>query len=146
MLSAEFNRAVIRSIPTEQGMALPIALTVSALLLVSSLSMQSLALHARQRADQQRHAAGQRDRLASAAMEFLQVAQGPQSCLLAWPSDQWDAASVCPAADPQHLRQGRMTSLPWRLQRWEPDTGSRGRLSLLWADGSLTRQWLEVSP
>ena len=34
----------------------------------------------------------------------------------------------------------------WRLQRWEPHTGSGGWLSLLWADGSLTRQWLEVSP
>ena len=146
MLSAEFNLAVIRSTPTEQGMALPIALTVSALLLVSSLSMQSLALHAQRRADQERHTSGQRDRMASAAMEFLQDAQGQQSCLLAWSSDQWDAATVCPAADPQQLRQGRLASLPWQLQRWDPHVGSSGRLSLLWADGSLTHQWLEVSP
>ena len=146
MLSAEINFAVIRSPRTEQGMALPMAVTVSALLLISSLSMQSLALHARQRVDHERHAAGQRDRMASAAMEFLQVAQGPQSCLLPWPSDEWDVASVCPASDPEQLRHGRIASLPWRLQRWEPHTGSGGWLSLLWADGSLTRQWLEVSP
>lgn len=146
MLAAEINVVVIRAPRTEQGIALPIAVSVSALLLLSSLSIQALAIHANQRSHQARTAAHQRDRTASAAMEFLQQAQGTQSCLLAWPSDQWDAASVCPAADPQHLRQGRMTSLPWRLQRWEPDTGSRGRLSLLWADGSLTRQWLEVSP
>ena len=146
MLSAEFNRAVIRSIPTEQGMALPIALTVSALLLVSSLSMQSLALHARRRVDQERHTSVQRDRMASAAMEFLQVAQGTQSCLLAWPSDQWDKATICPAADPQQLRHGRLASLPWQLQRWEPPVGSNGRLSLRWDDGSLSHQWLEVSP
>ena len=146
MLSGEINLAVTRSPRTEQGLALPIALTVSALLLVSSLSMQSLALHAQRRADQERHRSGQQDRMASAAMEFLQDAQGPQSCLLAWPSDQWDAATVCPAADPQKLRQGRTPSLPWQLQRWEPRAGSSGRLSLLWADGSLTHQWLEVSP
>ena len=127
-------------------MALPIAITVSALLLVSSLSMQSLALHAQRRADQERHRSGQQDRMASAAMEFLQDAQGPQSRFLAWPSDQWDAATVCPAADPQKLRQGRLASLPWQLQRWEPHAGSSARLSLLWADGSLTHQWLEVSP
>ena len=80
-------------------MALPVAVTVSALLLIGSLSMQSLALHARQRADQQRHAAGQRDRLASAAMEFC---SRPGTAILSagWPSDQWDVASVCPAADP----------------------------------------------
>ena len=146
MLAAEINVTVIRSLHTEQGMALPIALTVSALLLVSSLSMQSLAHHARRRADQDRTAAGQRDRMASAAMEFLQGAQGPQFCLLAWPSDQWDAATVCPAADPQLLREGRLASLPWQLHSWMPHAGSGGRLALLWADGSLTRQWLEVLP
>ena len=146
MLPAEINVAVMRSTRSEQGMALPMAVTVSALLLISSLSMQSLTLHARQRVDQARHAAGQRDRLASAAMEFLQVAQGPQSCLLVWPSDQWDVATVCPAADPQLLRRGRLASLPWQLHSWEPHAGSSGWLSLLWADGSLTRQWLEVSP
>ena len=127
-------------------MALPMAVTVSALLLISSLSMQSLALHARQRVDHERHAAGQRDRMASAAMEFLQVAQGPQSCLLAWPSDQWDATTACPDAEPQQLRSGRLASLPWQLQRWQPHDGSSGRLSLRWDDGSLSHQWLEVSP
>ena len=146
MLAAEINLAVIRAPRTEQGMALPIAVTVSALLLLSSLSMQSLALHANQRSHQARTAAHQRDSTASAAMEFLQHAQGEQSCLLAWPSDQWDASTVCPAADPNQLRAGRMASLPWRLQRWQPYAGSGGWLSLLWADGSLTRQWLEVSP
>ena len=146
MLAAEINLAVIRTPHTELGMALPVALTVSALLLFSSLSMQSLALHARQRADQDRTASGQRDRMASAAMEFLQSAHGSQSCLLAWPSDQWSVANVCPAADPQQLRQGRTASLPWQLHSWEPLTAASGHLSLVWADGSLTRQWLEVSP
>ena len=126
-------------------MALPIAVTVSALLLLSSLSIR-LARHANQRSPQARTAAHQRDRTASAAMEVLRHAQGEQSCLLAWPSDQWDASTVCPAAEPHPVRAGRMASLPWRLQRWQPNAGSGGWLSLLWADGSLTRQWLEVSP
>ena len=68
-------------------MALPIAVSVSAMLLLSSLSIQALALHANQRSHQARTAAHQRDRTASAAMEFLQHAQGTQACLLAWPSD-----------------------------------------------------------
>ena len=35
--------------PQQRGFALPLALTTSALLLLSSLSLQTLALHARQR-------------------------------------------------------------------------------------------------
>ncbi|MDO6352337.1 hypothetical protein Q3Y53_07235 [Synechococcus sp. YX-04-1] len=38
--------------PKRQGFALPLALTTSALLLLSSLSLQTLALHARQRSRQ----------------------------------------------------------------------------------------------
>jgi len=146
MLAAEINVVVIRAPRTEQGMALPIAVSVSALLLLSSLSIQSLALHASQRSHQARTAAHQLDRTASAAMEFLQHAQGTQSCLLAWPSDQWDATTACPDAEPQQLRSGRLASLPWQLQRWQPHDGSSGRLSLRWDDGSLSHQWLEVSP
>ena len=146
MLAAEINVVVIRAPRTEQGMALPIAVSVSALLLLSSLSIQALALHANQRSHQARTAAHQRDRTASAAMEFLQHAQGTQACLLAWPSDQWETTTVCPAAEPNQLRTGRLASLPWQLQRWQPHDGSSGRLSLRWDDGSLSHQWLEVSP
>ena len=146
MLAAEINVVVIRASRIEQGMALPIAVSVSALLLVSSLSIQALAIHANQRSHQARTAAHQRDRTVSAAMEFLQHAQGTQSCLLAWPSDQWEATTVCPAAEPNQLRTGRLASLPWQLQRWQPHDGLSGRLSLRWADGSLSHQWVEVSP
>ena len=38
--------------PQQRGFALPLVLTTSALLLLSSLSLQTLALHARQRSSQ----------------------------------------------------------------------------------------------
>ena len=128
------------------GFVLPIAITSSSILLLSSLSLHTLALQMRQRARQQWHVAQRRDALLTAAMHFAKRSRGQEACLLAWPSDQWDASTVCPAAEPNQLRAGRMASLPWRLQRWQPNAGSGGWLSLLWADGSLTRQWLEVSP
>ena len=130
----------------ERGFALPVALTASALLLISSLSIQSLGLHARQRSLQALTAAERGDRADSAAMEFLQQAQGNQACLLGWSSQQWDAASVCPTAEPDLLRRGGFDDLPWRLNSWDPRGTTAGILTLLWSDGVTSRQWLEVAP
>ena len=66
--------------PKQQGFALPLALTTSALLLLSSLSLQTLALHARQRSRQALATAQIRDAERSVAMAFQQHAVGP--CLL----------------------------------------------------------------
>ena len=70
----------------QQGFALPLALTASALLLLSSLSLQTLALHARQRSSQALATAQTRDAELSVAMAFQQHAAGAYACLLALPS------------------------------------------------------------
>ena len=66
--------------PQQKGFALPLALTTSALLLLSSLSLQALALHARQRSSQALATAQTRDAERSLAMAFQQHAAG--ACLL----------------------------------------------------------------
>ena len=74
----------------QRGFALPLALTTSALLLLSSLSLQTLALHARQRSRQALAAAQARDADGSVAMAFQQLAAGAHACLLALPSSAWE--------------------------------------------------------
>ena len=64
-----------------KGFALPLVLTTSALLLLSSLSLQTLALHARQRSSQALATAQTRDAELSVAMAFQQHAAGVPACL-----------------------------------------------------------------
>ena len=65
---------------------LPLALTASGVLLLSSLSLQTFALHARQRSSQALATAKTRDAERSVAMAFQQHAAGVHACLLALPS------------------------------------------------------------
>ena len=78
--------------PKQQGFALPLALTTSALLLLSSLSLQTLALHARQRSRQALATAQTLDAERSVAMAFQQHAAGVSACLLDLPSLEWGSA------------------------------------------------------
>ena len=66
--------------PQERGFALPLALTTSALLRLSSLALQTLALHARQRSRQALAASQARDAERSVAMAFQQHAAGAHAC------------------------------------------------------------------
>ena len=104
------------------GFVLPIAIASSSILLLSSLSLHTLALQARHRARQQWQTAQRRDALHSAVMHFAQRSRGAESCLLALPSEQWlaQAKSVCPAANPTLLRSGAVEGLRWRLKQWTP--------------------------
>ena len=94
--------------PQQRGFALPLALTTSALLLLSSLSLQTLALHARQRSSQALVTAQTRDAERSVAMAFKQHAAGAHACLLALPSSEWDRSERCPGLNPGQLRSGRV--------------------------------------
>ncbi len=106
------------------GFVLPIAIASSSILLLSSLSLHTLAFQARQRARQQWQAAQRRDALLSAVMHFAQRSRGVEACLLAFPSEQWSAQDVCPAADPTLLLSGAMQGLRWRLTQWTPQMPS----------------------
>ena len=69
--------------PQQWGFALPLALTTSALLLLSSLSLQTLALHARQRSIQVLATAQARDAERSVAMAFQHTLLVPMPAC--WP-------------------------------------------------------------
>ena len=132
--------------PKQQGFALPLALTTSALLLLSSLSLQTLALHARLRSSQTLATAQTRDAERSVAMAFQQHAAGAHACLLALPSQDWNRSEVCPGANPAALQSGRLADRDWQLMDWQPHGVMSGTLQLHWSDGSQSRLDLELLP
>ena len=132
--------------PQQRGFALPLALTTSALLLLSSLSLQTLALHARQRSHQALAIAQTRDAERSVAMAFQQHAAGAHGCLLALPSSEWDASAVCPGANSAALQSGRVADREWQLLQWQPHGAMAGTLQLRWSDGRQSQLELELLP
>jgi len=132
--------------PKQQGFALPLALTTSALLMLSSLSLQTLALHARQRSSQALAIAQTRDAERSVAMAFQQHAVGAHACLLALPSSEWDLSAGCPGLNPALLQSGRVPDRDWQLVDWQPRGGRAGTLQLHWSDGHQSQLDLELLP
>ena len=132
--------------PKQQGYALPLALTTSALLLLSSLSLQTLALHARQRSRQALATAQTRDAEHSVAMVFQQHAAGAHACLLALPSPEWEGSEQCPGVNPALLQFGRVADRDWQLLDWQPQGTRAGTLHLRWRDGRQSRLDLELLP
>ena len=132
--------------PQQRGFALPLALTSSALLLLSSLSLQTLALHARQRSRQALATAQTRDAEHSVAMAFQQHAAGAHACLLALPSSEWALSTGCPGANPAALQSGRVADRDWQLLDWQPRGARAATLQLRWSDGRQSRLELELLP
>ena len=132
--------------PHQRGFALPLALTTSALLLLSSLSLQTLALHARQRSHQALVTAQTRDAERSVAMAFQQHAASAHACLLALPSSEWEGSAHCPGANPAALQSGRVVDRDWELMSWQPNGVMAGLLQLRWSDGRQSRLDLELLP
>ena len=132
--------------PKQQGFALPLALATSALLLLSSLSLQTLALHARQRSSQALATAQTRDAERSVAMAFQQHAAGAHACLLALPSSEWDLSVGCPGVNTALLQSGRVADPDWQLLDWQPYGAMSGTLQLHWSDGSKSRLDLDLLP
>ena len=130
----------------QRGFALPLALTSSALLLLSSLSLQTLALHSRQRSSQALATAKIRDAERSVAMAFQQHAVGAHACLLALPSSEWDKSAVCPGSNSAALQSGRLADRDWQLLQWQPHGAMAGTLQLHWSDGRQSRLDLELLP
>ena len=132
--------------PQQRGFALPLALTTSALLLLSSLSLQTLALHARQRSSHALATAQTRDAERSVAMAFQQHAAGANACLLALPSSEWALPTGCPGANPAVLQSGRVADRDWQLLDWQPRGGRAGTLQLYWSDGHQSQLNLKLLP
>ena len=128
----------------QQGFALPLALTTSVLLLLSSLSLQTLSLHARQRSRQALAIAQTLDAERSVAMAFQQHAAGAHACLLALPSSEWESSERCPGENPALLQSGRVDDRHWQLLDWQPKGARAGTLQLLWSDGRQSQLDLEL--
>ena len=118
------------------GFVLPLALSTAAVLLLSSLSLQTLAMHGRQRSRQLFTTAEQADARQSVAMDFLQRASGSNRCLLARHSEHWGDSGLCPGADPQQLQAGLGGALAWQLISWQPQDFASGTLQWRWSDAS----------
>ena len=121
------------------GFVLPLALSTAAVVLLSSLSLQTLAMHGHQRSRQRIATAEHADARQSVAMDFLQRASGLNSCLLTVPSEQWRNAGLCPGADPQRLQAGLSDALAWQLFSWQPQALASGTLQWRWSDASLAQ-------
>ena len=133
-------------VPTgSRGFALPLALSCSAVLLLSSLSLQTIALHGRQRSHHALLLAQRSDLHQSAAMDFQQRAQGANACLLRHAASAWHNPSLCPDADPQLMRQGRLGEEGWSLLDWQPSSPRSGQLHLRLGDGQEAQLSLEIS-
>ena len=132
--------------PHQQGFALPLALTASALLLLSSLSLQTLAMHTRQRSRQALATVQTRDAERSVAMAFQQQSIGANACLLALPSPEWELPGRCPGANPSALQSGHVADRAWQLLYWQPHGEMAGTLQLQWSDGRQSPLDLELLP
>ena len=125
---------------------MPLALTTSALLLLSSLSLQTLALHAHHRSSQALATAQTRDAERSVAMAFQQHAVGAHACLLALPFSEWELSAGCPGVNPALLQSGHVADRDWQLLRWQPHGVMAGMLQLRWSDGRQSSLELELLP
>ena len=119
---------------SSSGFALPLALSTSALVLLSSLSLQTLALHGQTGTRLAMQRANQDDAEHAVVMDFLQRARGDNACLLAWSSQRWSDPLICPGAQPSGLQRGLSDDLAWTLKSWDP---SARRLQIRWPDGAL---------
>ena len=123
---------------------LPLALTISGVLLLGSLSLQTLALHQHQRSHHALTTAQRRDDRQSLRADWLQRATGVQACLLALSSEDWTDHGICPGADPQLLMAGRIGERSWQLIHWQQAVGDSAQLQIRWGDGSEERFVVEL--
>ena len=115
---------------------LPLALTTSGVLLLSSLSLQTLALHQHQRSHHALATAQRRDDRQSLRADWLQRATGVQACLLALSLERWNDHRICPDADPQRLMAGHIGERSWQLTNWRLSEDGMAQLQIRWGDGT----------
>ena len=123
---------------------LPLALTTSGVLLLSSLSLQTLALHQHQRSHHALITAQRADEHHSLRADWLQRVRGAQRCLLSLPSAAWSDTTLCPNANPALLMAGRLGDRSWQLIHWTPNADGAAELQIRWRDGQDDQIALEL--
>jgi len=117
----------------DDGFVLPLAMGVALLLVLSSLSLQTLALQSHGLAAASERLRRVEDDLASAAHDLVGELNAGHRCLLSEPLPGWDPlAAPCPA--PQSLTGARSLATPavdYRLIAWTPsESGTDAELVL----------------
>jgi hypothetical protein len=100
---------------------LPLAWSVSLLLLLSSLSLQALALQGGSLQAVQQRRRQQEDQLMTAAQQLAGRLQRRHGCLLLHSHQHWAAAGCASAAELAALRQGEVEGQPWQLLAYSPE-------------------------
>jgi hypothetical protein len=130
--------------PAQAGFVLPLSLTGALVLLLSSLSIQSLLLHTRQVQAAERVRLQAEDRLASASQQWAARLKGPFACLLPVASTAWQTQPLPPACppdlDPQALQQLEIAAETVQLLSWEPSPDG-GELRLQVSPNGLQRRY-----
>ena len=131
------------------GFVLPLSITGALVLLLSSLSMQSLVLHTHQVQAAQRTRLHAEDRLASAAQRLAADLQGRFACLQTLPLADWSqeliTVSCPPDLDANQLKRQWLEGQEVQLTAWEPQEGG-GSFQLQLAGGDFSRRyWLSGS-
>lgn len=131
----------------EAGFVLPLSITGALVLLLSSLSLQTLVLHTRQVQAAERKRLQAEDRLASAAQRLAADFQGRLACLKGVPLADWRIQvlrSPCPAGlDAVALQRLWIDGQEVQLAGWMPQPEGGGALQLQLAGGGRARRfWL----
>ena len=129
---------------SEAGFVLPLSITGALVLLLSSLSMQSLVLHTRQVQAAERTLLRAEDQLASAAQRLAADLQGRFACLQAVPLVDGESGArpaTCPAElDADALQQLSIDGQVIELVGWSPQLIG-GVVQLQLAGGGLRRRY-----
>ncbi|WP_457767754.1 hypothetical protein [Cyanobium sp. ULC084] len=123
----------------EAGFFLPLSFGVGLVLLLSSLSVQTAALHGSQLLAAELRQRQADDALASAAQQVAAQFNGPYGCLLATASATWPATGCGPGAGLAPLLEAPVGSARYRLLSWQPVAGEL-RLALEAGGATASRQ------
>ena len=131
----------------DAGFVLPLSITGALVLLLSSLSLQTMVLHTRQVQAAERTRLQAEDRLASGAQRLAADFQGRLACLKAVPLADWRLQALrepCPAGlDPDALQRLWIDGQELQLAGWTPQPEGEGALQLQLPEGGLARRyWL----
>ena len=134
----------------DAGFVLPLSITGALVLLLSSLSLQTLVLHTHRVQAAERSRLQAEDRLASAAQRLAADLQGRLACLKTVPLADWRLQvlrQVCPVElDPDALQRLWIDGQQVQVAGWLPQPEGGGLLQLQLSEGGLARRfWLGTS-
>ncbi|MEB3335713.1 MAG: hypothetical protein VKP70_12095 [Cyanobacteriota bacterium] len=119
---------VLRRLPCQRapaqapGYTMPLAVGAAGLLLLQSLTVQSITQLERLQVNAMERLSREDDLLSSAAHQLLASLNGSRGCLLALPLESWegDGADCASAEDLVNLRRLVVWQVPVRLISWRP--------------------------